>query len=387
MKKVFLSIIALGSLVACQNELYRDNAELHPSEQAVYMPQSSAQVFVESGATQEVRELTLSLVRKPEAAREVQVQAGLQADLDKYNKANGTEYKLLPAELYEAPKSITFAEQSATAVCPIKLKDMAYQAGVDYALPIRITDECAVPGQEVAVLSINQITYTKVARFFGSGTERADMFIPSQTTKQWTMEAMVRRSAYSANNRSIGGTKGNRSSDDEIFTRFGDVTITPPQLQMKTVSANHDVPKDKFTAKPNEWYMLSFVYDGSRVKIYVNGVNVYNNVVSSDIEYAYNGFWLSGSNEFLREFRFYNVARTERQIASSVWKMADYTDPNLVVYYPLNGKKLDRATGQITDDESKIYDWGKGGFHLNMPRDAKFMDDNGKLFVFPLDAK
>ncbi len=98
----------------------------------------------------------------------------------------------------------------------------------------------------------------------GSGSESDKMFPQDFKVKQWTMEAMVKRSAYNANNRSIGGTKlvANAGPHDEIYTRFGDVTIDPNQLQIKTGSAQIDVPKNKFAAKPNEWYMLTFVYDG-----------------------------------------------------------------------------------------------------------------------------
>lgn len=349
------------------------------------MANPTAEVFVETGANTEIRELAVSLTRKAEEARKVAVVAGLQEDLDAYNKKNGTDFKLLPAALYEVPAELSFAEQTASAICPIKIKDMAFEAGVDYALPVRVMDECAIPGQEVAVLKLNAVTYTKAAKFAGSGTEDAAMFSEVQKIHQWTMEVMVRRANYRVNNRAIAGTKGTiHGSLDEIYTRFGDVTIDPDQLQMKTLSANHDVAAMKF--KPNEWYMLSFVYDGSHVKIYVNGQLMYDAVSREGQEYGYTGFWLSGSNEYIREFRFYKVARTDRQIASLTWKTADYNDENLVVYYPMNGKKYDHATKTITEDESKIWDWAKGAHHLNLPNGARFVDDNGKPFVFPIGA-
>ncbi len=58
---------------------------------------------------------------------------------------------------------------------------------------------------------------------------------------------------------------------DEIYTRFGDVTINPNQLQIKTGSSQIDVPADKFSAQPDTWYMLAFVYDGQKNYVYVNG--------------------------------------------------------------------------------------------------------------------
>ena len=63
-----------------------------------------------------------------------------------------------------------------------------------------------------------------------------------------------------------------------------------------------------------------------------------------------------------------------------------YDDPNLLVYYPMNGKKLDRESGNtVVEDETKIWDWSKNQKHLNLPSGAKFMNDaNGQPFVFPL---
>ena len=164
------------------------------------------------------------------------------------------------------------------------------------------------------------------------------------------------------------------------------MVIDPDQLQMKTASSNLNVPKDKLSAKPNEWYMLSFVYDGVYNKIYVNGNLAYSAIHRENNEYGLTGFWISGNNEYIREFRFYKVAKTEQQIANSTWKMADYDDPNLLVYYPMNGKKLDRESGNtVVEDETKIWDWSKNQKHLNLPSGAKFMNDaNGQKFVFPL---
>lgn len=389
MKRIFLPIIGLALLSSCQGELYRDNTEIHEAPQGVYISKSSAQVFVQEGATKEVRDLRVSLARKSETSQSVSLSVGVQADLDAYNKLNGTEYQLLPQDQYEAPTSVTFAEQTATATYPVTLKNVQFKPGVLYALPVRLQGDDAIPGQDLGIITLDPITYTKAGRFSGSGAERADMFSPALKVNKWTMEMMVNRQNYSSNNRALGGTKGNLyGAVDEIFTRFGDVTIDPNQLQMKTLSANHDVPKDKLAAKAGEWYMLSLVYDASTIKIYVNGSLAYSNVVRENQEYGMTGFWLSGNNELMREFRFYSTARTAKQIADYVWKTADYTDPNLVVYYPFNGKKLDHETGAVTEDETMIWDWSKNAKHLNKPNGFSFMNNtDGNPFVFPLDAK
>lgn len=390
MKKIILSLATLALLASCQNELYRDNAKEYTSKQGAYVSNASAQVFVESGAPgSEVRELTLSLSRKPEAATTVAVATGQQAVLDEYNKKFGTNYQLLPTDLYEAPSEVTFPANTATVSYPVKLKSVTFPPGVVYALPVTITDDCAIPGQETAVMTVDALTRTKVARFRGSGASSNTFWPDVYKTKTWTMEAMIRRSRYTANNQSVMGTSATPNHPvDEIFIRFGDVTIDPDQLQLKTASSNIDVPKSAFAAKANEWYMLSFVYDGTTNFIYVNGRLVAAEVKRENNEYGFKGVWLGGVNEYIREFRFYNTAKTAQQIASGVWKMADPTDPNLLVYYPLNGKKRDFATGEITEDETAIWDWSKNGFNLNKPNGLTFDNDaSGEPFVFPVGAR
>ena len=72
---------------------------------------------------------------------------------------------------------------------------------------------------------------TKAARIStsGSGSRSEDdkMFLTISKLIM-TMEVMVNRASYKSNNRSICGTKlvANAGPMDEIYTRFGDVTIT-----------------------------------------------------------------------------------------------------------------------------------------------------------------
>ena len=197
---------------------------------------------------------------------------------------------------------------------------------------------------------------------------------------------MVRRSSYTSNNRSILGSETSGGVRDEIYTRFGDVTITPKQLQIKTGGSQIDIPASKLSAKDNEWYMLSFVYDGTNTLVYVNGQEVAKTQIR-DGEYEIHGIWIGGANELVREVRVYKSARTADQIAASTWKMVDPTDPDLLVYYPLNGKKRDFKTGKITEDETGAWDWSKNEYHITDLKGSSFVGDGGKLFRFPLENK
>ena len=99
--------------------------------------------------------------------------------------------------------------------------------------------------------------------------------------------------------------------------------------------------------------------------------------------YGLIGFWIGGSNELIREVRFWKTARTSQEIASNIWKMVNPDDDNLLLYYPLNGKKRDSATGEITEDETLLWDWSKNGKNLPKPSSYSFDDNKGNGFIFP----
>ena len=296
----------------------------------------------------------------------------------------------LPKEMYEISQKITFMPLYAMMDVPISLKNVKFSLEGNYALPIRITggDVNIIRGQEETLLVLEQRVNTKALRIStsgsGSGSEDDKMFPNDFKVDQWTMEVMVNRASYKSNNRSICGTKlvANAGPMDEIYTRFGDVTINPNQLQIKTGSSQIDVPADKFSAQPDTWYMLAFVYDGQKNYVYVNGVLVADREIRTG-PYGLIGFWIGGSNELIREVRFWKTARTSQEIASNIWKMVNPDDDNLLLYYPLNGKKRDSATGEITEDETLLWDWSKNGKNLPKPSSYSFDDNKGNGFIFP----
>lgn len=386
MKQLVYALLAVATLASCQNELFKNDATKFETEQGVYVPKesSSYQLFVADGANQEVSELKIALAKPQGGQVSAQLRSGGQAALDRYNKANGTNYQLLPESMYELASNVTFESNHTVASIPLKIKDLQFK-GDAYALPIEIvgSDSKVIDAQKDALLVLNQIIYTKAWKSGGSqiGTQW-----PSGKYVAWTFEAMVRRSSYTSNNRSILGSETSGGVRDEIYTRFGDVTITPKQLQIKTGGSQIDIPASKLSAKDNEWYMLSFVYDGTNTLVYVNGQEVAKTQIR-DGEYEIHGIWIGGANELVREVRVYKSARTADQIAASTWKMVDPTDPDLLVYYPLNGKKRDFKTGKITEDETGAWDWSKNEYHITDLKGSSFVGDGSKLFRFPLENK
>ncbi len=393
MKKIVMTLFGALLLAGCQNELYTESQKDNGSGQGAYIAaEGPIQIFVEEGREYFIKDVKVGLTVKEDKAFDVPLIVGDQTQLDEYNKKNNTSYLMLPPEMYEIPTVMNFKPNLAMQSIPVSLKNLKFSLKGDYALPIRLSNGSAypIPGEEEALLILEKRTRTKVLLMNGSGSESDKMFPQDFKVKQWTMEAMVKRSAYNANNRSIGGTKlvANAGPHDEIYTRFGDVTIDPNQLQIKTGSAQIDVPKNKFAAKPNEWYMLTFVYDGKTTYVYVNG----DLVASSEIrdgEYGLIGFWIGGANEYIREVRFWDIARTQQQIKAFTWKMVNPDEKGLLLYYPCNGLKRNHETGEITEDDTMIWNWatyydGDKG-NLNLPMKGRFDDNGGKMFVFPAE--
>lgn len=393
MKKIVMTLFGALLLAGCQNELYTESQKDNGSGQGAYIAaEGPIQIFVEEGREYFIKDVKVGLTVKEDKAFDVPLIVGDQTQLDEYNKKNNTSYLMLPPEMYEMPTVMNFKPNLAMQSIPVSLKNLKFSLKGDYALPIRLSNGSAypIPGEEEALLILEKRTRTKVLLMNGSGSESDKMFPQDFKVKQWTMEAMVKRSAYNANNRSIGGTKlvANAGPHDEIYTRFGDVTIDPNQLQIKTGSAQIDVPKNKFAAKPNEWYMLTFVYDGKTTYVYVNG----DLVASSEIrdgEYGLIGFWIGGANEYIREVRFWDIARTQQQIKAFTWKMVNPDEKGLLLYYPCNGLKRNHETGEITEDDTMIWNWATyyngDKDNLNLPMKGRFDDNGGKMFVFPAE--
>ena len=393
MKKIVMTLFGALLLAGCQNELYTESQKDNGSGQGAYIAaEGPIQIFVEEGREYFIKDVKVGLTVKEDKAFDVPLIVGDQTQLDEYNKKNNTSYLMLPPEMYEMPTVMNFKPNLAMQSIPVSLKNLKFSLKGDYALPIRLSNGSAspIPGEEEALLILEKRTRTKVLLMNGSGSESDKMFPQDVKVKQWTMEAMVKRSAYNANNRSIGGTKlvANAGPHDEIYTRFGDVTIDPNQLQIKTGSAQIDVPKNKFAAKPNEWYMLTFVYDGKITYVYVNG----DLVASSEIrdgEYGLIGFWIGGANEYIREVRFWDIARTQQQIKAFTWKMVNPDEKGLLLYYPCNGLKRNHETGEITEDDTMIWNWATyyngDKDNLNLPMKGRFDDNGGKMFVFPAE--
>jgi hypothetical protein len=388
MKKIITGLVALSTLVACQDEMYQDDLKKGGSgetNQAVYIDgDKTLNITLANNSDYTVNNFVVKLVSPSDGKQTAYLELGNQSQLDEYNQKNGTTYSLLPSSMYEANKNISFKTSDVIGNTTLKLKKVQFPLGKSFALPIKLKSDNVkvISEQDSFIVLIEQDASVKVLNFNRSGVEKDNIFAQDYKVDQWTFEVMIKRSAYNQNNRSIGGTKNTDHPLSEIYTRFGDVTIQPNQLQIKTGGSQIDIPADKLSAKADEWYMLAFWYDGTTTKVFVNGEEVASREIRTG-SYSVTGIWLGDSNEYIREVRFWKKAVKPSEIKKNVWKSIDPKSEGLLFYYPMNGKKYDHASGEITDDETKIWDWSTTGAHLNMPTRARYDDNGGKGYTFP----
>ncbi|MGL5272380.1 MAG: DUF1735 domain-containing protein, partial [Phocaeicola sp.] len=174
MKKIFLSLFVLLALASCQNELYKDASKDFQSAQGVYITNKGGiSVFVEENDNTELNDLTISLAQKIEKEVSVNLEVGNAEQLAAYNHKNGTNYVLLPKEMYEVPTQITFQPKYTLTPVSVKLKNVQFSSEGVYALPIKIKNGEITPigGQDEALIVFEQKIVTKALRIAGSGTE------------------------------------------------------------------------------------------------------------------------------------------------------------------------------------------------------------------------
>lgn len=195
MKKNICWMILLFLASSCQNELYKNPLDEFQSEQGVYIATKGIlQSFVEEDKDTKIDGLQVALAVQDTREVNVTLEAGSEEQLKAYNAKNGTNYIVLPKEMYEISQSVTFMPRYAMVDVPITLKNVKFSMEGNYALPVRITggDVNVIKGQEETLLVLEQRVNTKALRIStdgrGSGSEDNTMFPSDFKVDQWTME-------------------------------------------------------------------------------------------------------------------------------------------------------------------------------------------------------
>ena len=348
-KIYFMVLTAVFSflLVAC------NDAEYQVGKNSIFIEETGVKSNQRKVFTIEENALDLQLTPRLSNTLSENVKIGVEVDtefLKEFNKKNGTAYEAVPASGFEL--TTTEFEIPAGKVVPnsgvIKVKPFTQEmkdSGKKYALPLKITSKDgktnAINGADRIIYAFDLVRYASVP-VFGVDTDipghrkaAADFKDYPQTLNKWTVEFRVKMDSYSINNQALFNCGGTGS---EIYVRYGDAPIPYNQLQIKFGGSQ----VNSFMGERNKWHHIAFTYDGTDLRIYLNGVlqSTLSNpgkVVKFD---GTTGVCSSGSTYFraqanMNEVRIWNVARTEAEIKENFYAV----DPNsqgLISYWKMN---------------------------------------------------
>lgn len=370
MKKInivnFILAFTVTAFIGCEN------AEYEVKDNNVYLSDattSEAKVVVMEGNIN--IDVNIRLAKKLDHDVELYIKINPTL-LEEYNKANATEYNLIPnIEIPDKGKVIIPAGEIG-ALCRIPLADFDMK-GKRYAISVELSD-VATKGIErsntlsnfVYLISKPLITSVAVMKGYNEKMVRtAPATLWGITTKEWSLECLTNMSGYSNNNQAIFNMG---SKDHEIYIRFGDANSPYNYLQIKTLGGQVETKRD---LEPKKWYHWAFVYDGKTLTVYRDGeFNVKFEPPmpkGGSVRFDYVEMILSGSyfrdQCKMSQVRLWKKAISRDQIKNNMHFSIDPTNPNLIGYWPMNegkGNTFADITGNGhngTADENILINW------------------------------
>lgn len=293
----------------------------------------------------------------------IEVGAGSPALVDAYNKKMGTVYQVLPSECYELGSSDFRIKKGDFRSSPIminigqidKLEDE-----VTYLLPLTIVNTSAL-----SILEASKTLYLIVSRpIITSAPQITSKYFevpfsqdPSLSAlSQVSLEARVKVNKFQGSNPYISTVMG---IEGHFLLRFGDVAIEKDQIQVAGKGLETTAPTPFAT---DRWYHVAAVYDGSTVKIYINGkLDVSKAAAGGTINLGDSRVFYIGRSSGSRyldgcisEARVWAKALTPQEIQNNMCTVDPESD-GLVAYWRFNegeGKQIKDWTGHGWDIEA-----------------------------------
>lgn len=370
MKKInivnFIIAFTVIAFIGCEN------AEYEVKDNNVYLSDattSEAKVVVMEGNIN--IDVNIRLAKKLDHDVELYIKINPTL-LEEYNKANATEYNLIPnIEIPDKGKVIIPAGEIG-ALCRIPLADFDMK-GKRYAISVELSD-VATKGIErsntlsnfVYLISKPLITSVPVMKGYNEKMVRtAPATLWGITTKEWSLECLTNMSGYSNNNQAIFNMG---SKDHEIYIRFGDANSPYNYLQIKTLGGQVETKRD---LEAKKWYHWAFVYDGKTLTVYRDGeFNVkFEPPMPKGGSIRFDYVEMISSGSYFRDqckmsqVRLWKKVISGDQIKNNMHFSIDPTNPNLIGYWPMNegkGNTFADITGNGhngTADENILINW------------------------------
>lgn len=358
-KYILLTIFWVGILSACTNaETFKDVLYFTGTED------SPAVKYTIDGPT----EIGLTVSASCQTVSDQSIRIKVDPDkLESYNALYGKEYKIVPAEDYMLSNNeivLKAGENISEQLIFSLLRTTNLEEGTTYCIPLTITDVTGdmpvLESSRTMYLVLNQVMIVNAATL-----SRTNMQLPFEnepslaSVPQVTMEARVKVNKFATASPYISTVIG---VEEEFLLRFGDVTIKPNQIQL--AGGGYPVT-GKTEFEVDKWYHLAVVFDGSSIKLYVNGeldgqVDAPRGPITlcghTDkrrfcIGSSLNSRFLDGS---ISEVRVWKKALTQNEIQNNMCYISSDYYQDMIAYWRFN-----------EGEGSVIKDWTGNGWDIN----------------------
>lgn len=411
-KYLFLTIVAVLGCMACNKaDKFQYGKEIALITGTDASPVSKDQIL----ADQVPIAYNYSVSLTGPAAEDVKVH--IQFDslaLVKYNQANKTSYVNVPRNVVLInDEYVTISKgNAASALTSVTMLDNSFiQEGVIYVIPLSVA--YLENGGNTDILETSKSLFIKV----GKTMESYSLDIPGTGVYStfnlgsgkynlgdaWTLELK----AHPYNMKSRGADQlcrlacWNEDNGGQVLLRFNEngkpwktLDIVAPNGRYVTgASGEGDSATGAF--EPNAWYMISIVWNGADLSVYVNGEKdtPWQNTISGSQAFNLNRFEIGmswggygGSQSYtgrMAEMRIWNVARSQSDIASTLCSV-DPAAEGLLGYWKMNegeghvfhdatanGNDMDWDKSERQKDESNYTNTPEAGAAVSWVKDEK----------------
>ena len=300
---------------------------------------------------------TVRLAQKAEEDIKVAIRID-ESILKNYNESYQSSFNHVAAENIEAP-ALAVIPAGSISSDPVTINVKSFETmGAQYAISFRITSNGNIPVADASsqyIIQLMKPLKQLVPTFSNACAMQCTPFDNwGESFMNYTLEWWVKMSALNINNQAIinsgGGSDGNHT---ELYIRFGDLIYSSGGrydnrfLQIKTMGSQFDTgnPTQGNALNAGQWYHFALSYDGNEGKsiMYKDGQVVAELNTGAGRPMNIDRFQMcsSGTQYFpnqaeMCQVRLWKTTRTAAQIQKNMRSEVEYTNPDLVMYIPMN---------------------------------------------------